>query len=80
MMVWQLLQVGHLRDAPLILVGKMWQGLVDWARNAMLSVDPPLASPEDMAIPRCVPGADEAMAIVREYHSKWKSAQQESAG
>jgi len=79
MMVWQLLQVGHLRDAPLILVGKMWQGLVDWARNAMLSVDPPLASPEDVAIPRCVPGADEAMAIVREYHSKWKSAQQEKA-
>ena len=26
MMVWQLLQVKHLHDTPLILVGKMWAG------------------------------------------------------
>src|SRR5262245_65012029 len=26
MMIWQLLQVGHLRGVPLILVGKMWPG------------------------------------------------------
>src|SRR5512134_1265154 len=30
MMVWQLLQVRHVKDVPLILVGKMWSGLVDW--------------------------------------------------
>src|SRR5215207_5362819 len=34
MMVWQLLQVKHV-DAPLILVGKMWGGLVDWSRTAL---------------------------------------------
>jgi uncharacterized protein (TIGR00730 family) len=28
MMIWQLLQVRHLQDAPLILVGKMWPGLI----------------------------------------------------
>ncbi len=33
MMIWQLLQVRHLQDTPLILVGKMWPGLVDWART-----------------------------------------------
>src|SRR5262245_41694313 len=42
MMVWQLLQVGHLKDTPLILVGKMWPGLIEWALGAMLSADPPL--------------------------------------
>lgn len=31
LMVWQLLQVRHVHDVPLILVGKMWRGLVDWS-------------------------------------------------
>ena len=45
MMVWQLLQVRHVRDTPLILVGKMWAGLVEWARAHLLASQPPLASP-----------------------------------
>ena len=51
MMIWQLLQVRHLQDTPLILVGKMWPGLIEWARSSMLSFDPPLANPEDMIDP-----------------------------
>jgi uncharacterized protein (TIGR00730 family) len=51
MMIWQLLQVRHLSDTPLILVGRMWPGLVEWARSAMLSTDPTLANPEDIGIP-----------------------------
>src|SRR5947199_6441209 len=54
MMVWQLLQVKHLHDTPLILVGKMWPGLVDWAKAHLLSPDHPLASAADLALPRCV--------------------------
>lgn len=73
-MIWQLLQVGHLRDTPLILVGKMWPGLVAWARGAMLSSDPPLADAQDLAIPRCAANADEAIAIVREHHRAWADA------
>jgi uncharacterized protein (TIGR00730 family) len=73
MMIWQLLQVRHIHDAPLILVGRMWAGLVEWARAAMLSQDPPLASPEDMGIPRCVAGADEAIALLRQHHAAWRS-------
>src|SRR5262245_21103502 len=53
MMVWQLLQVRHVQDAPLILVGKMWAELVDWARTHLAATQPPLANPEDMTIPRC---------------------------
>ena len=70
-LIWQLLQVGHVTDAPLILVGKMWPGLVEWARDSMLSTDPPLASAEDMAIPQCVATADEAIALVRTHHGAW---------
>jgi uncharacterized protein (TIGR00730 family) len=75
MMIWQLLQVRHLQDTPLILVGKMWPGLLEWARSSMLGSDPPLASPEDMAIPRCAASAEEAIAIVREHRAKWLRAQ-----
>jgi uncharacterized protein (TIGR00730 family) len=72
MMIWQLLQVRHVRDTPLILVGKMWPPLVDWARTQLLSSQPPLANAEDMAIPQCVGTADEAIALIRENHGRWQ--------
>jgi len=80
LMVWQLLQVGHLRDTPLILVGRMWPGLVEWARTAMLSAEPPLANPEDMSIPQCVTNPDEAIALVRRHHDKWARQQRGGTG
>src|SRR6478672_851945 len=39
MMIWQLLQVRHVRDVPLILVGTMWAELVAWARQNLLKTD-----------------------------------------
>jgi predicted Rossmann-fold nucleotide-binding protein len=73
LMIWQLLQVHHLKDTPLLLVGRMWPGLVNWARDAMLAYDPPLANVEDFSIPQCVQGADEAIAVIREHHANWRS-------
>ena len=73
MMIWQLLQVHHLQNTPLILVGEMWPGLIEWARSAMLTTDPPLANVEDMDLPRCVASADEATAIIRRHHEAWLS-------
>ncbi len=72
MMVWQLLQVGHLKDCPLILVGKMWPGLVGWAREAMLGAETPLASPRDFSIPHCAADADEAVAILKVQRAAWR--------
>jgi uncharacterized protein (TIGR00730 family) len=71
MMIWQLLQVRHLESTPLILVGKMWPGLVEWVRSAMLSFEPPLANAEDVNIPICVGTADEAIEIIREHRVQW---------
>jgi uncharacterized protein (TIGR00730 family) len=71
MMIWQLLQVKHVHDTPLILVGKMWQDLVNWAKTHLLTSQPPLANREDVAIPRCVNTADEAIALIREHHTRW---------
>lgn len=69
MMIWQLLQVRHLEQTPLILVGKMWSGLVEWVREAMLSFETPLINPQDVNIPVCVSNADEAIAIIQRHKS-----------
>ncbi len=77
-MIWQLLQVQHLHDTPLIFTGPMWGDLVEWAKTNMLRPTFELANPEDMEIPQCVNDADGAIALVREYHARWKK-QQDSA-
>jgi uncharacterized protein (TIGR00730 family) len=74
MMVWQLLQVRHVREAPLILVGKMWPGLVAWAREAMLATDPPLANPEDFELAQCVATPDDAIVLLGEHVARWRGA------
>jgi uncharacterized protein (TIGR00730 family) len=73
LMVWQLLQVRHVDGVPLILVGKMWKGLVEWAKTAMLDPRLALINPEDLQIPQCLETADEAIAVVRDLHGKWKA-------
>jgi uncharacterized protein (TIGR00730 family) len=78
MMVWQLLQVRHVQNTPLILVGKMWTGLVDWTRTHLANSQPPLANAEDMDIPRCVTTGDEAISLIREHHARWMSEQKAS--
>jgi predicted Rossmann-fold nucleotide-binding protein len=71
LLVWQLLQVGHVKDVPLILVGKMWNGLVAWGRESMLDSRLHLASAGDFDIPVCVDTADEAIAMVTRLHAAW---------
>ncbi len=70
MMIWQLLQVQHVQETPRILVGMMWEGLVDWTRDSLLTTDPPLANPNDIAIFQCVDTAD-AIALIQKCHARW---------
>jgi uncharacterized protein (TIGR00730 family) len=74
MLIWQLLQVKHVQETPLILVGKMWAELVEWAKANLLKPQLQLANPEDMTIPRCVDTADEAIAVIREHHGRWRAS------
>jgi len=75
-LAWQLLQVRHLYNTPLILVGKMWADLVEWARKTMLIEGSELASDMDFKIPLCVNTIEEAIALVRENRTAWLAAQQ----
>lgn len=73
MLIWQLIQVHHLQNCPFIMVGKMWPGLIQWAKDSMLTSDPPLANAEDLELPKCVSSATEVIALIREHQAKWKS-------
>jgi len=75
MMIWQLLQVRHLHATPLIFVGPMWNGLVAWAKESMLRPGFELASAQDLLIPHCVSGSNEAIALLSEHYARWKSEQ-----
>jgi len=75
LMVWQLLQVRHLRDTPLILAGHFWDGLLEWARVAMLRPDAPLVSPKDLDIPQVLPDGPSIVAAIRDHHARWKARQ-----
>jgi uncharacterized protein (TIGR00730 family) len=70
-MVWQLLQVRKLRNTPLVVAGKMWGELADWARAHMLRPGLALANAEDMAIPQCVASVEETVAILRKSREEW---------
>jgi uncharacterized protein (TIGR00730 family) len=72
MMVWQLLQVKHLYNTPLILVGKMYADLIEWARDHLLETDPQpsFVNVEDIDIPICVDTVDEALEVVKNYRAK----------
>ena len=80
LMIWQLLQVHHLNDTPLILVGSMWPGLIEWAKTSMLTTEPPLANADDMNIPQCVANGGEAIALIRKHHAQWLKQNGKRAG
>src|ERR1041384_6857077 len=73
-MVWQLLQVKHMREHPLILVGTMWNGLLEWTRSTM--VERGLASPPDLEIVRVVATSEEAIPIVAASYERFKQEKQ----
>lgn len=69
-MVWQLLQVRHIKNVPLIFVGKMWNELVEWVRKNMLAGTEQLINPDDLGIAVCLSTADEAIAVIQKHYDQ----------
>jgi uncharacterized protein (TIGR00730 family) len=69
-MVWQLLQVKHMKEHPLVLVGTMWPGLIDWIRETM--VERGLVSPPDLDVVHVVPSSSEAIPIIAASYEQFK--------
>ena len=77
-MVWQLLQVKHMKEHPLILVGTMWPGLIEWIRSTMLERG--LVSPSDFDAIKLVGSSEEAIPIIRESYERWFQQERVHAG
>jgi uncharacterized protein (TIGR00730 family) len=69
-MVWQLLQVKHVTEHPLILVGTMWTGLIAWIQESMVGHG--LVSPADLGTISIVSSSDEAIPIIRASYERFK--------
>ena len=73
-MIWQLLQVRHIHNIPLIMVGEMWFDLVAWAKKNMREGEFCLANAEDLIIPDCVETVDDAIAILQKSQARWEES------
>src|SRR5437763_11868463 len=76
-MVWQLLQVKHVREHPLILVGTMWDGLIAWIQETMIQRG--LVSPQDMDTVSVVGSSEEAIPIIRASFERFKEEKSANA-
>ncbi len=62
-MIWQLLQVGYIKDRPLILLGDMWKGLVEWMNREM--VPHSYVNRQDLHLVKAVSSIEEALNIIK---------------
>jgi uncharacterized protein (TIGR00730 family) len=69
-MVWQLLQVKHMKEHPVILVGTMWNGLIEWISETMVTRG--LVSPPDLDVVSVVASSEEAIPIIRASYDRFK--------
>jgi uncharacterized protein (TIGR00730 family) len=67
LLVWQLLQVRHIDNAPFIMVGDMWRELVAWSKTHMLGSTPNLANATDLELPVCVDRPAQVLELLRPH-------------
>jgi uncharacterized protein (TIGR00730 family) len=66
---WQLVQVKHICDIPIILLGDMWGGLIKWIEKWPLKNE--LISPEDMHTLFLASDCQEAMKVIRKCYEEF---------
>ena len=63
-------QVKHMKEHPLILVGTMWTGLIEWIQETMIQRG--LVSAPDLDVVSVVPSSAEAVPIIRASYERFK--------
>ena len=74
-MVWQLLQVGFLTERPVVLVGDMWRGLIDWMRREMVSRQ--LLDANDLDLVTLAPSIEKAVEAIERHKSKFDATREQ---
>jgi uncharacterized protein (TIGR00730 family) len=66
-----LIQTGKIGRFPIVLVGSdFWNGLVEWIQKVVQAEEKNIG-PDDMSLFRLVDTADEAVAVINEFYSKY---------
>jgi hypothetical protein len=69
MYTWQLIQVGHITARPIILIGTMWPGLLEWMKSEVLKKK--LISNSDFDNILIVEQAEEAFDLLKPHVKKF---------
>ena len=67
---WQLIQVNHICNTPIIMIGKEWKALISWVKRYPLRNK--LLKKEDLKSIYCVETISEAMKIINAAHTQYK--------
>jgi uncharacterized protein (TIGR00730 family) len=74
LMVWQLLQVGFMTERPVVLVGEMWKGLLEWMGREMIPRR--LINPEDLELVYLCSAIDEVVGVIEKHKEKFDAARE----
>ena len=66
---WQLIQVSHISERPIILVGKMWTGLLEWMESEPLNKQ--LIDKSDFNNIKIVQNVDEVIVLLKPLINKF---------
>ena len=69
--VWQLLQVNHIQNVPVLIYGEMWEKLLDWARENIM--EPGLADMADLDYIHKVDSVDDILSMIDESYQEFNS-------
>jgi uncharacterized protein (TIGR00730 family) len=68
---WQLVQVHHIPERPIVLMGRdYWTGLVEWLHTVPLARG--LVSPENFSFLHVTDGPEDAFKVVSEHHHEFR--------
>jgi uncharacterized protein (TIGR00730 family) len=67
---WQLMQVNHTCNVPIILLGDMWESLLDWIKNYPLRRK--LLSKKDMDVIYQTNTCHQALSIIQQAHTSFQ--------
>ena len=68
--VWQLIQVKHIYQMPIILIGEQWEGLLDWIVKYPLKSK--LLNKEDLDVIHVVKNNEEAVALIKKTYAAYR--------
>lgn len=69
---WQLVQVGHICNIPILLLGDQWPPLLEWVKTSLL--EPGRMSPKDMDMVCAMDNPEDALKLILETQATFEAS------